>query len=98
MTYYFEDKQVIRDSILYKEGDATEYVYIVKAGEFQATKRIIHTGPKAENIDEVIENPIKANKNKNALFSKNTLRQVEKINVSLECSHLGSYLFQGKAS
>ncbi len=45
------------------------------------TKRIIHTGPKAENIDEVLADPLKANKNKNSLFSKNTLRKVEKINV-----------------
>lgn len=81
MTYYFENKTTIRDAYVYKEGDPTDYVYIVKSGEFQVTKRIIHTGPKAENIDEVLADPLKANKNKNSLFSKNTLRKVEKINV-----------------
>jgi hypothetical protein len=34
MTYYFENKPCIRDAILYKEGDLTDYVYIVKSGEF----------------------------------------------------------------
>jgi hypothetical protein len=82
MTYYFETKSCIRDSILYKEGDVAEFVYIIKSGEFEATKRILHTGPKAENIEEILENPLKANKHKNNLFSKNTFRKIEKINVS----------------
>jgi hypothetical protein len=81
MTYYFESKMCIRDSILYKEGEQAEFVYIIKSGEFEATKRILHTGPKLEKIEEILENPIKANKHKNNLFSKNTLRKIEKINV-----------------
>jgi hypothetical protein len=81
MTYYFENKSCIRDSLLYKEGDNADFVYIVKKGEFEATKKILHTGPKGENIEEILENPLKANKHMNNLFSKNTLRQVERINV-----------------
>lgn len=84
MTYYFETKNCIRDAILYKEGDPAEYVYIVKQGELQATKRILHTGPKQENIDEILENPLKANKHMNNLFSKNTMRKIEKINVRMK--------------
>ncbi|CDW74956.1 UNKNOWN [Stylonychia lemnae] len=76
MTYYFDTKNCIRDSILYKEGDNAEFVYIVKKGELEATKKILHTGPKAENIEEILENPLKANKHMNNLFSKNTLRQL----------------------
>lgn len=83
MTYYFESKTCIRDGILYKEGDLAEYVYIIKSGEFEATKRILHTGPKADKIEDIMENPILANKHKNPLFSKNTLRKIEKINVSV---------------
>lgn len=93
MTYNFETKMCIRDSILYKEGDEAEYVYIVKHGEFQATKSILHTGPKAEKIEEILENPLKANKHKNNLFSKNTLRQIEKINVKFPYLNLFSYSF-----
>eukprot|EP00347_Sterkiella_histriomuscorum_P000821 403374386 len=81
MTYYFENKSCIRDSFLYKEGDQADYVYIIKSGEFEATKRILHTGPKAEKIEDILENPIKANKHKNNLFSKNILRKIEKINL-----------------
>lgn len=65
MTYYFEDMKTIKGCLLYKEGDSADFVYIVKGGEFQVTKRIIHTGPREERIEEILENPIKANKNKN---------------------------------
>lgn len=81
MTYYFENKIINRDTLLYKEGDPAEFVYIVKSGEFQATKRIIHTGPKAENLESIFDNPLKANRHKNNLFTKNTVRQIERINV-----------------
>lgn len=94
MTYYFENKSCIRDALLYKEGDSADYVYIIKSGEFEATKRILHTGPKAEKIEDILENPIKANKHKNNLFSKNTLRKIEKINVSLSMNiNTYSYLY-----
>jgi CRP-like cAMP-binding protein len=86
MTYYFENKSCIRDSYLYKEGDIADYVYIVKSGEFQATKRIIHTKAKEERIEDILENPLKANKNKNNLFARNTMRSVERINVSITFS------------
>ena len=46
MTYYFENKNYIKDSILFKEGESADYVYIVKSGEFQITKKILHVGPK----------------------------------------------------
>lgn len=82
LTYYFEVKVCIRDSIIYKEGDSAEWVFIIKSGELQATKRILHTGPKQENIEEILQNPLKANKHMNNLFSKNTMRKIEKINVS----------------
>jgi len=51
MTYYFEDIKTIKNAYLYREGDSTDNVYIVKRGEFQVTKRIIHTGPREEKIE-----------------------------------------------
>lgn len=62
LTYYFENKKCIKDSFLYKEGDPANYVYIVKKGEFQTTKKIIHKGFKEERIEDILENPLKANK------------------------------------
>lgn len=81
MTYYFETKTYIKDACLYKEGEAAEYVYIVKSGEFTATKKIMHVGPKENKVESIMQNPIKVNKQSNALFTKNTTKVVEKINV-----------------
>lgn len=50
LTYYFEYKKCIKGGFLYKEGDPADYVFIVRNGEFQATKRIIHKGFKEDNI------------------------------------------------
>lgn len=82
MTMSFFSKTCIKDSYLYKEGQPADCVYIVKSGEFQATKRLIHMGVKEENIQEIRENPMKANKTQNKLFNRNTTRKVETINVS----------------
>ena len=84
LTYYFEYKHHIRDAIVYKEGDPADYVFIVKNGEFQATKRIIHSELKQEKIEDIMQNPLKANRHKNNLFTKNVHREVEKINVIID--------------
>lgn len=34
LTYYFQSKRLIKGSVLYRENDISEYVYIVKSGEF----------------------------------------------------------------
>ena len=74
-------KTCIRDAVLYKEGDPADYVFIIKSGEFQATKKILHIGPKQNSIQDILENPIKVNKLSSALFTKNTTKEVEMINV-----------------
>lgn len=43
MTYYFEVKKCIKEHVLFKEGDPADFVYIVKKGEFEITKKVIHT-------------------------------------------------------
>jgi hypothetical protein len=50
LTYYFNIKKCIRDHFLYKEGDPAEFVYIIRKGDFEITKKIIHTEQKEENI------------------------------------------------
>lgn len=95
MTYYFENRTCIRDAVLYKEGDPADYVFIVKHGEFQATKKILHVGPKENKIEKILENPLKVNKLSNNLFTKNTTKQLEKINViiSMNPYYLCSYSY-----
>ena len=34
LTYYFNVKKLIKGAFLYKEGEPSDYVYIVKQGEF----------------------------------------------------------------
>ncbi|CAG9312294.1 CNBD2_4 [Blepharisma stoltei] len=38
LTYYFKSKSFIRKGIVYKQGEESEHVYIVKKGEFELTK------------------------------------------------------------
>jgi len=78
MTYYFENKSCIRDAVLYKEGDPSNYVYIVKNGEFQATKKIMHVVPKENTIEKILENPLKCNKTANNLFTRIQLSSLKK--------------------
>lgn len=54
MTYYFENKTSLRDAILYKEGEQAEYVYIVKNGEFEVTKKVVHTNAREDKIEDIL--------------------------------------------
>ena len=42
----------IKNTVLYKEGDVCKYLYFVKSGEFQVTKKVYL--PKLEEEDEEI--------------------------------------------
>lgn len=80
--YNIEKRMLIKGQYLYKEGDLSTYIYIVKRGDYEITKKIIHTyQKKEENIQEILLNPLKINKVQNKLFSKNTVRVVDTINV-----------------
>ena len=41
--YSFEEKQFIRNQEVYREGEPSDWVYLVKHGEFEVTKRINFT-------------------------------------------------------
>lgn len=38
--YSFEQKYFIRKQVVYKEGDKSDWVYLVKSGEFEVTKKL----------------------------------------------------------
>ena len=44
LNYVFEQKSFIRNQIIYSEGDACNYVYLVQDGEFEVTKKIKVSG------------------------------------------------------
>lgn len=41
LTYQFKDIPTIKGQILYREGEAADYVYIVKSGQFEVTKTLV---------------------------------------------------------
>jgi CRP-like cAMP-binding protein len=36
--YYFEINKFVRGHVLFREGEAAEYIYVVKSGDFAMTK------------------------------------------------------------
>ncbi|CDW81071.1 UNKNOWN [Stylonychia lemnae] len=61
--YSFEERLFKRNQVVYREGDASEMVYIIKSGEFEVTKRFVkqtvreidvtsYIGPKANQKNE----------------------------------------------
>lgn len=81
LTYFFESKRIAHHSFLYSEGDPADFVYIIKTGEFQVTKRIIRVNQKEENINDILDNPLKANKLATKFFNRNMIRTVQLINL-----------------
>ena len=54
LNYVFEQKSFIRNQVIYNEGDACNYVYLVQDGEFEVTKKIKVSGtmkPQYEKSD-----------------------------------------------
>ena len=41
LSYYFKPYHCTKDSFLYKEGESSEKVFIIKEGEFIVTKKLI---------------------------------------------------------
>lgn len=67
--------------MLYKEGDSADYVYIIQSGDFQVFKKLISFENKMDNIDLILENPLKANKHKNKLFKGNSIKKEEIVQL-----------------
>jgi CRP-like cAMP-binding protein len=40
LTYQFKELNLIKNQILYREGDKVDFVYIIKSGQFEVTKTI----------------------------------------------------------
>lgn len=48
LQYSFEEKMFLRNQIIYREGEESDTVYIIKSGDFEVTKRF-----KKEQVKEI---------------------------------------------
>lgn len=62
ITYLFTDVATIKNQCLYKEGEPAEFVYIVKNGQYEVTKRLTLTEDKEKKTKTIFGNPMRANK------------------------------------
>lgn len=85
----FFDIEVTRGQHVIKEGEPADKIFIIKDGEFQVTKKLIHKKKEQEsNIQDILDDPQRACKLKNKFFKKNTTNKID--------SYFLQTLFRGK--
>lgn len=62
LSYQFIDVPTIKGQVLYKEGDPSEYVYLVKEGLFEVTRTLTFKEDPSEKTKKIFVNPMKANR------------------------------------
>ncbi|CDW89498.1 UNKNOWN [Stylonychia lemnae] len=73
LTYQFTDIKTIKNQVLYREGEPADYVYIVKDGQFEVTRKEKIRENYQENAKQILENPLrsmKVNNTKGLITSK----------------------------
>ena len=54
----FYDIEVCRGQFVIKEGDPADKIFIIKDGEFQVTKKLVHKKKEPEsNIQDILDDP-----------------------------------------
>ena len=82
--YSFEQRNYIRNQQVYFEGEPSDYVYLVKDGEFEVTKRITYKMKNKEKNRHECMKLLKGNKPKSALSMKDILKpQIETFRVAI---------------
>ena len=71
-----------KDHQLFKEGDPADSIYIIKNGQFIVTKKVVQKSEQQENIQEILEDPLKACKLNSKYFSKNKVKKIEKHTIA----------------
>lgn len=69
-----ENKNCVKDQILYKKGEPTNFVYIVKSGEFVVSKKHKITNTQQDNFSLIHKDPKRANMSNNQFFNKNKIK------------------------
>ena len=71
LTYFFEEISFCRGQIVYNEGEEWKYVYIIKEGEFELSKRMPSSDKKLIDYTEYLSQfPQKKNKNRVLNFNR----------------------------
>ncbi len=52
----------IKNQVLYKEGDHTDFIYLVKEGQFEVTRTLTFSDDANEKTKKIFGNPLRANK------------------------------------
>ena len=83
LTYQFKDMPMIKNQVLYREGEKADFVYIVKSGQFEVSKLLpskpAHLGiggydATQESTKKIFENPLKAHRVVNTQMLNNSLK------------------------
>jgi len=60
LAYLFETHKCTKDSVIIREGDDSNKVFIIQEGEFIVSKKIISKNQETEDVNEIKKNPDKA--------------------------------------
>jgi hypothetical protein len=60
LAFLFEINKCTKDSIIIREGDASNKVFIIQEGEFIVSKKIFSKNVETEDVDKIKKNPDKA--------------------------------------
>jgi len=55
-TMLFEKKECSSKHVLAKEGDPSEYVFLIKSGEFEVVKRVVKQEKLEVSAEQIINN------------------------------------------
>lgn len=102
LSYFFKEKQFVRNQVVYKEGEPAEEVYVVKEGEFKFNKKIqvqpiqkFKTRSKLSSITK--QNPVHLNDvcilGKGEIFGEDEVIEDKKRNFSCVCHSISAALF-----
>ncbi len=81
ITCSLQKVQIVKDSILYREGTPASSVYIVIQGELDVTKTLQYKAAIGEKVENIFKDPLKSSKKQNNLFTKNKTMRQKKMNL-----------------
>lgn len=74
----FFDIDVNKGQLIIKEGDPADKIFIIKDGEFQVTKKLIHKQNEPESsVQDILDDPKRACKLNNKFFTKNMTKKID---------------------
>jgi hypothetical protein len=87
LTQQFTEIPTIKGQQLYREGEAAEYVYLVKEGQFEVTRTLTFKEDAAERTKRIFSNPQRANKDKGS-SQHSSIKKMKQIQVYVSSHQL----------